>query len=123
MMNPVDYLWYKIRNMMTYIDHGGNHITDIAAMGLCLIANILTIIVLISGEFPNKFMCAWILIVVAVIVFPYMSRKKQAKVLWKYKNESRKSQIRGNITIAVYIILSFAVPLIIAKLRNGYICQ
>jgi hypothetical protein len=96
-----------------FFNQSNNHMTDTTCMGVLVGANMLTIVIIILGSLTimSIFIC---FVIQAVLVFPYMSRKKQAKVLWKYKNESEKARIRGNIIITLYIILSFVLVYLVA---------
>ncbi|MDR1553107.1 MAG: hypothetical protein LBS69_06565 [Prevotellaceae bacterium] len=124
MNNPLDYLWYKTYKWFKCIDKGGNSATtDIGPIGAVLISNLFTIILLIFGNIPNQYVWIFIIIIPSMLSFPYLRRKKQAQVLKRYRCESEKSRITGNIIVVVYVILSIAAPFIIAKIKNGYIIQ
>jgi hypothetical protein len=122
MKNPIDYLWYKIYKAQSFIDGKKRPLRDIPFMGVLLGINLVCITWLIYGDIFDNFII-FIFVLDTIIISPYFCEKKQAKILWKYKNESEKSRIRGNFIVTIYVILSLAAPLIIAKLRNGYIFQ
>jgi hypothetical protein len=120
MKNPIDYLWYKMYKWLCYIGKSGKPATDIGCVSVLLSLNLLCIIMLIYENIHDSFL--FILVIsCAVVIFPYMSSKKQSKILAEYEKESEKSRITGNIIVTIYVILSFAAPLIIAKIKNGYI--
>jgi multisubunit Na+/H+ antiporter MnhF subunit len=119
MNNPLDYLWYKVHRLSFYT-HG--KATRTTAMGTVLFINSYTICLLVFGMDVASFETSMLLIILSfILTCPYERYKKQIKVLRKYYKESEKSRIRGNIIVTVYVILSFAAPLIIAKFKNGYI--
>ncbi|MDR1553110.1 MAG: hypothetical protein LBS69_06580 [Prevotellaceae bacterium] len=111
MNNPLDYLWYKLYKVQK--SFAGK------SMAFVLLINSLTLTVLLLGNIPK-----WVILFLIAglfIINHYEKHEVIAKVLKKYRCESRKSRIIGNIIVTVYIILSFIAPLIIAKFKNGYI--
>lgn len=55
MINPIDYLYYKVYKGISYMNDGSYPITQVGATGLILIANYMTISYLILGRFPDYF--------------------------------------------------------------------
>ncbi|MDR2009710.1 MAG: hypothetical protein LBQ22_04435 [Bacteroidales bacterium] len=114
MKNPIDYLWYKTYKSKLY--------NRDQSMGFVLGANLYTIGFLIFGMDAFSFGSAILIVILSwLLTRPYRRYKKQVKVIRKYYNESEKSRIRGNIIVAVYFILSFAAPFIIAWIKNGFL--
>jgi hypothetical protein len=113
MKNPLDYLWYKIYKAFSYIEKS-SPFSSCKCMSVLLIINLLTIIWLMLGRI-HIFSIIWILTLIGILIIPYLFTKKQAKILWKYKNESEKSRIRGNIIVTMYIILSFVILFLVVK--------
>lgn len=122
MKNPLDYLWYKIYKALYIISGRKDPINDTGFMGVLLICNFLSTTWLMYGNL-SKNSIILTLILVTIISFPYFFYKTKLKILKKYRNESEKSRIRGNFIVTIYVILYLAAPLIIAKLKNGYIYQ
>jgi hypothetical protein len=120
MKNPIDYLWYKIYKALYIISGKKDPINDAGFMAILFILNFLSTIWLVCGNISENFII-WTCILVTIIVLPYFFNKKKLKILKKYRCESEKSRITGNIIVTIYVILSFAAPLIIAKIKNGYI--
>jgi hypothetical protein len=111
MNNPIDYLWYKLYKLQN--SFAAKSVSSV------LFANSLTIVILICNDIPN-----WSLLFLVLglfLMFHYEKREIQARILKKYRCESRKSRIRGNIIVIVYVILSFVAPFIIIKIRNGFL--
>jgi hypothetical protein len=120
MRNPLDYLWFKMYKLSFYT----HDIEPAITMSSILVINSLTICFLIFGKAVFSIGFSMLLIVLCLfITHPYVRHKKKIKILRKYYKESKKSRIRGNFIVTIYVILSLAAPLIIAKLRNGYIFQ
>ncbi|MDR1349024.1 MAG: hypothetical protein LBJ63_11485 [Prevotellaceae bacterium] len=109
MKNLLDYLWYKTYKSKLY-NRG-------QSMPFVLAANLYTIGFLIFGGFFFSFSSSILIIILSfALTCPYeRNKKKQIKVIRKYYNESEKSRIRGNIIVALYVILSFVVLFLVAK--------
>jgi uncharacterized membrane protein len=109
MNNPLDYLWYKTYKSKLY-NRG-------QSMGFVLLANLCTICLLIFGMDSLSFGSSLLLIILSfVLTCPYeRSKKKQIKVIRKYYKESDESRIRGNIIVAIYVIISFVTFFLVAK--------
>ena len=117
MKNPVDYLWYKIYRWLK--SGGGNAMTDTACVSGVLLLNLFSIYVLIFRDVPSLFVCALMLVFSIIITNPYQNKEKGMKILRKYIRESDEERIRGNAIVAIYVILSFAMPYIIIAFKNG----
>jgi hypothetical protein len=114
MNNPLDYLWYKTYKSKLY--------NSDQSMFFVLFVNLYTICLLIFGMDIVSFETSILLIILCLfITYPYTRYKKRVKIIKKYYKESEKSRIRGNIIVTLYVILSFTAPLIIVKLKNGYV--
>jgi cytochrome bd-type quinol oxidase subunit 2 len=105
MINPLDYLYYKIYVAWSYISGGGKPGNNMPAIGLLLLSNIITGYVLIYKSFSETF---GILSAIIVVIFCaiYFNLKKEDEILKKYENESQKSQIIGAIAVISYSIIS-----------------
>lgn len=104
MINPIDYLYYKVYKGISYMNGGSYPITQVGATGLILIANYMTISYLILGRFPDYFMRISGLFLIAFCIIYFSVREK--KILAKYEQESEKSQKIGNWIVICYIIFT-----------------
>jgi hypothetical protein len=112
MKNPIDYLWYKLYKAFSYIEKGAPS-SSAECMGGLFIINSLSIL-LIDKDFINNY--AWVFfLLVMFIITPYFFTKKQIRIIKKYKNESEKSRITGNIVVTLYIVLSFILLFLVVK--------
>jgi predicted acetyltransferase len=94
MINPFDYLWHKLYKVL-------KSSTD-KSMAFVLFINSLTFIVLLFRSVPK-----WIILflIMGLFIMNYYDRRGiQAKILKKYRCESERSRIIGNIIVTVYII-------------------
>ncbi|MEA5006283.1 MAG: hypothetical protein VB022_07710 [Rikenellaceae bacterium] len=105
MINPLDYLYYKIYVAWSYISGGGRPINHISAIGFLMLSNIYTIHELIFHTFSDTFGIISALFVVVFCAI-YFNFKKEDKILEKYENESPKSQVIGSIAVILYVIIS-----------------
>jgi hypothetical protein len=110
MKNPLDYLWYKIYKLSFYTEGKATRTTS---MGAVLFANLITVIMLIYGDI-SFFLIVFALVLSFFLTYPYEKYKKQAKIIRQYYNESKKSRIRGNIIVTIYIISSFVIVYLVA---------
>ena len=109
MINPFDYLFYRIYSVWKYIG-GVNHCS---AMGFVLLCNIITIQLLITGTYSLDF-AIFVSFVVIIWMITYTS-KRESRIIAKFENESNKARIIGNICVIIYMILSIVLLLIVAK--------
>ena len=107
MINPLDYLYYKIYVAWSYISGGGRPINNISAIAVLLLSNIITVRLLIFHTLSELFN---IISPISVVLFCaiYFNFKKEDKILEKYENESPKSKVIGSIVVILYAIISFA---------------
>lgn len=105
MINPLDYLYYKIYVAWTYLSGGGKPTNNLSAIGFLMLSNIFTIYILIYKTFSMSF---GLLIVILEGLFCafYFNSKKEDKILKKYENESPQSKIIGTIAVILYAIIS-----------------
>lgn len=105
MINPIDYLYYKVYKGISYINGGGHPITQTGATSSLLLANYMMVCYLILGEFTDRFLTVSVfcLIVFSLIYFPL----REKSILAKYEQESEKSRKIGNRIVIGYIIFTF----------------
>jgi Ca2+/Na+ antiporter len=106
MINPFDYLYYKIYKALCFINGGYESIQQHAIMGGLLLINILTIYILIAGDLPSTALCVMYLLLSTAIHSVFYMTKREKKILDKYEKESKKSRIMGNIAVLLYVIVS-----------------
>ena len=106
MINPFDYLYYKIYSALSCIDGGGEPVHHAGATSVFFVFNILAICTLITNALPSGIViwgvCGSVFILVP-ICYPRNYRKK---ILAKYSRESLKSRVIGNFVVISYVILS-----------------
>jgi hypothetical protein len=105
MINPLDYLYYKIYVAWSYISGGGRPINHISAIGALMFSNIITVYIIINGELSETFGIGSVFFEVIFCAI-YFNFKKEDKILKKYENESSQSKIIGNIAVILYAIVS-----------------
>lgn len=106
MINPLDYLYYKVYTFLLHISSGRAPLNRSAAYSILLFANACTIYILITGKFSRLFVFAGLLI--GLFVFIRYRPKNEEIIVEKYRKESNKSRIRGNIIVTIYVLLTFA---------------
>ena len=125
------YFYYRIYswNLKTW---GKNDIPQLNAMlgmaflsymNLLLLAIIINIIFnLNSNLFPSKTpkitIAIMMMIWIGINIFIFLYKKKYKKIAQEFKNEKHKT--RGVILLWLYIVLTFALPIIIGILSRGH---
>ncbi len=105
MINPLDYLYYKIYVAWSYISGGGRPGNNMSAIGFLMLSNIFTVYILIYKTFSISFGLISA-ILEGIFCAIYFNFKKEDKILKKYENESPQSKIIGNIAVILYAIIS-----------------
>ena len=124
----MDYLFYKL-----YRASQRSSVPEIAGLlaelifTICLSFNLLAIITLLKkikaiDFYPSKngfIIIAVGIFIVTSLIFFVGSRYK--RIIEKYEGEERKSRLRGNFFVTMYLILSFAFLLGVAFYKPGVI--
>jgi hypothetical protein len=113
MINPFDYLYYKIYSALSYISGGGNPINHIGAIILLFILNCMNIYTLITGELSATFayISGFLILIVSLIYF----YSRQAKIIAKYSQESEQSRTIGNTAVVLYVIISIVAAVLVIR--------
>ena len=114
MINPFNYLFYKIYVFLSHISGGGNPITHLAAMGTLLGINIMTIYLFIYGNWPPFSLLYMILAPLVLYAIPKISDK----IISKYEKESEKSRLIGNTVVTFYVVLSVVALILVNRMRK-----
>lgn len=114
MINPIDYLYYKVYKGISYMNGGGHPITQIGATCSLLLANYMIVCYLIFGEFTDRFLTVsvFFLIVFSLIYFPI----REKRILAKFEQESERSRKIGNRIVIGYIIFTFLSIFLVTRL-------
>lgn len=103
MVNPINYLFYKIYKALLFIDGGGSPVKQSGATALLLLLNFWTVWILITGEL-NTVVAAISLIFMLLFSIFYAASEEQ--IIAKYEKESDKSRIVGNWIVTLYILIT-----------------
>ncbi len=114
MINPIDYLYYKVYKRISYMNGESYPITQMAATCSLLIANYMIVCYLILGEFTDRFLKVgvFLLIVFSLIYFPI----REKRILAKFERESERSRKTGNRVVVLYIIFTLLSIFLVALL-------
>ena len=115
MINPLDYLYYKVYKGLSYISGGGNPLSQIGATTILLMANFFTIYYLIAGELPKSVLTISTTIITLFCAIYFLI--KEDKILAKYDQESEQSYRKGNMIVTVYVILTFVAAICVLRPR------
>ncbi len=114
MVNPFDYLYYKIYTAISYISGGGYSANHHSVMGALLLLNITTIYILIAGTFSLPFAIVCIG-VETILFFIFYMPKRGTRILAKYNKESEKSRMIGNAAVVLYVIITIVTFALVLK--------
>ncbi|MCD7901065.1 MAG: hypothetical protein LUH22_14705 [Bacteroides sp.] len=104
MINPLDYLYYKIYKAWSFLSGGDYPIKHQAAMLLLIWFNILTVYFLFFKELPSEKFNIACVIVIGIIILIIYRPKREAKIVAKFEKESEDSRIIGNILVICYVV-------------------
>lgn len=111
MVNPFDYLFYKIYNILDIIGCE----TEIIATTLLVQINLMTIAIAIFGTVS---LGAFIFIGIIGLYLVSYYTDNQEKIMAKYESESESSRQIGNIITTLYVILTFLIPYLLIRNPN-----
>ena len=118
MINPFDYLYYKLYKISLYSESGktGTH-TAGSIMSVLLSLNFFTVRWWRSNnlESSDKLIYGVCLLILMLIIVVYWILKRDKKVIAKFKNESKKSREIGNLVVICYVILSIVSFILVIK--------
>lgn len=111
MVNPIDYLFYKVYNVLDIIGCE----TKIIAIAILVQINLMTIAIAIFGTIP---LGAFIFIgIIGLYLVSYYTDNEE-KILKKYESESESSRKIGNTIVTIYVILTFLIPYLLIRNSN-----
>ena len=111
MINPIDYLFYKIYNGLDIIGGGREAI----ATTILIQINLMTIAIAI---FSTISLGIFIFIgIIGIYLVSYYANNKE-KIMEKYESESELSRKIGNTIVTVYVILTFLIPYLLIRNSN-----
>ena len=109
MVNPIDYLFYKVYNVLDIIGCE----TKIIAIAILVQINLMTIAIAIFGTIP---LGTFIFIgIIGLYLVSYYTDNEE-RILERYESElSRKI---GNTIVTIYVILTFLIPYLLIRNSN-----
>ena len=111
MINPIDYLFYKIYNGLDLIGGG----TEVVATTLLVQINLMTIAIAIFGTVSLE---AFIFIGIIGLYLVSYYTDNQEKIMAKYESESESSRQIGNTIATLYVILTFLIQYLLIRNSN-----
>ena len=119
MINPFDYLFYKIYKAWSIFNSGGYPVRHHAATGFLYTINIWTLYMLIANEFPPDIWAYGSIIFITIIFFVFYGVKRERKILAKYSQESERSYQIGNTVVVFYVIISIIAFILVLRSQNN----
>ena len=114
MINPFDYLFYKIYNAWSYLSSTGKPINYFAPIGILFLLNAWTTYMLLVDGFSKAFAYGSVAFV-GIFLFIRFRPKREAKIIAKYSKESNKSRMIGNTVVIFYVTLSIVSFILVMK--------
>ena len=114
MINPFDYLYYKMYKISLYIGSEG---VTAGWMGIFLFLNLFTIYGWLTGnrDPATKHIGIICFFTITLTYMVYWIFKRDKKVIAKFKNESTKSREVGNLVVICYVILTIVSFILVIK--------
>lgn len=111
MVNPIDYLFFKIYNGLDIIGGG----TEAIATTISIQINLMTLAIAIFGTIP---LGAFIFIgIIGLYLVSYYTDNEE-RILERYESESELSRKIGNTIVTIYVILTFLIPYLLIRNSN-----
>jgi len=113
MLNPFDYLYYKMYKISSYISY--TKADSAGFMSILLSLNFFTLYILITGSKDTLTAFVFFLLVLSFLILVYWIFKREKKIIVKYKNESENSRIIGNTIVVCYVVLSIVLFILVVS--------
>jgi hypothetical protein len=115
MINPFDYLFYKIYKTWRCLGerNSSSFYNSVGPMCILLIFNCFVIERIITGGINGLF----VFYLPLVIPLTYLLPGRMVRVIKKYRAESEKSRNRGNLIVWCYVILTIVSLILVFKYR------
>lgn len=115
MINPFDYLFYKIYRAWSHLSFNGEPIGHLGVMTFLLLSNVLTIYLLIFGEILPEQVALISGFLIAATLFVSYRPKREARILSRFEKESKERRIIGNTIVILYTIISIIACILTLK--------
>lgn len=121
-----NYLYYKlyqaslksslsdIPDFMTAVSFGG-----LISVNILVISAFLAKIDVMPFWFSSKEQAGGFAFVVIVLTKFYYRKERYRLIIKKYSQENDKERIRGNVIVAIYVVLSFLLIFAVAFFKSG----
>ncbi len=107
---PLNYLFYKIQRIFSFMTMSGRPTQHMAFMGALLLTNIITVYVGLWNIMPPY----WLVVLVILILLPYAIPKVSDRIVSRFINESENSKIIGYVVVIAYIIISITLLILVS---------
>ena len=115
MINPFDYLYYRIYKIWSWFDGGGEPVKHEAGLALLYGLNLLTIYTALYKETPKvESMIIVAFLILAVILICYRP-KREKRIVAEFEKKSEDFREIGNIIANAYIIISICAFVLVTK--------
>jgi hypothetical protein len=105
MINPFDYLYYKMYRAWYWLNGGYSQGPGTVIM-LLYTVNFITIYAVIARELPPAELIGGCLFFTFIIFLFLYRSKREKKIIVKYGRKSTESRETGNIIVVFYVIIS-----------------
>ena len=119
MINPFDYLFYKIYTAWSHLYFSRVPYTHTLIMTLLLALNVLTGYLFIEREWPSDNFMIISYVTIVVFTLPYLHPRKESRIIAKFENESGRSRTIGNTVVISYVILSIISFVLVMKMFSN----
>lgn len=114
--NPLDYFYYKLYIFWEYLFNDRNVNYQIIPIILVVLSsNVFSLILSITGELTDKAMYVSGGAIMIFLVLRFDSLESRDKYIAKYKDESEKSRVLGNLLVTLYVLASLLILVLLIK--------
>lgn len=111
MINPIDYLFYKIYRGLDIIGGG----REVMATTILVQINLMTLAIAISQTI--SFIVFIFIGIIGIYLASYYTNNKE-RILEEYESESERSRKIGNTIVTLYVISTFLIPYLLIRNSN-----
>jgi len=114
MINPFDYLFYKLAYFQKQ-PSSGIRFFDTTIMAILLFCNIITISHIAYREILPAWIYILVFLLVGILVFSVYTKKRYIAIKEKFDLQSENSSLIGNAVVVFYIIITIVAFIMVVK--------
>ena len=125
----IDYLYYKIyrlskksklQDVAEYM--AAAYLATLISINILTLSSLLSKLDILPFIFNNKYQAGGFFLAMILASWFYFVRNNRYNTIFeKYSSETIKEKIKGNISVIIYVVISFAFSILGALFKPGYL--